>query len=166
MISDEIASFLESGISILIGTRDERLVPEAVRGCGARVDANGTELLVLLPVATGAATAANLAANGRIAITFSRPTDHRSLQIKGRVLELRAAGDAERAIVDRYRCSFAQELALVGVPPRMTFRLAMWPAHAVRLAIEGVYVQTPGPGAGATFGAAPGGTGTADGTSR
>ena len=156
MISDEVASFLESGVSILVGTRDDRLVPEAVRGCGAAVCAGGTELLVLVPEATGAATVANLAANGRIAVTFSRPTDHRSLQIKGRVLERRAAGDGERAIADRYRCGFAQELALVGVPPRMTIRMAMWPAHAVRLAIAGVFVQTPGPGAGATFGAVPG----------
>ncbi len=154
MISNEVATFLESGLSILVGTRDDRLVPEAVRGCGARVLAGGTELLVLVPDATGGPTFANLASNGRIAVTFCRPRDHRSLQLKGQVIEVGPAPADERAFVDRYRCQLAQELAVVGVAPRICFRMAAWPAHAVRMRVAAAFVQTPGPGAGASFGAA------------
>ena len=63
----------------------------------------------------------------------------------------------DRAAIDRYRCELAQELARVGMPPRLTLRAAHWPCLAVRLSVEAIYVQTPGPGAGAPLGAGEGG---------
>lgn len=157
VISKELASFLESGISILVGTRDARLQPEAARAFGARVGAGGAELTVLVPQAVGAVTAANVRDNGRIAVLFSRPSDHRSIQVTGRVAAIEPGGDAERALVDRYRCELAQTLAAVGLPPRLTLRAAHWPCHAIRLRVEAIYVQTPGPGAGAPLQAPEGG---------
>lgn len=152
VISKELAIFLESGVSILVGTRDARLLPEAVRAFGARVGAAGEELTVFVPQAVGAVTAANARDNGRIAVLFSRPSDHRSLQVTGRVQSTVPGDDADRAVVDRYRCELAQALAGVGLPPRLTLRAAHWPCHAIRLRVEAIYVQTPGPGAGAPLG--------------
>ncbi len=153
MISPDLASFLESGIAILVGTRDGRLFPECMRATGARVEAGGAELTLFLPDAVAARTLANLRENGRIAVGFSRAGDHRSFQVKGRVLSLGPAPDADRAAIERYRCVWASELAaVVGLPPRITLRMAHWPAHAVRLRVDAVFVQTPGPGAGAPLG--------------
>jgi hypothetical protein len=146
--------FFESGISVLVGTRDARLVPDAVRAVGARVEAGGEELTVFLPAATAAVALANVRDNGRIAVTFARPSDHRSFQLKGRVLRVAEATGADRDVVDLYRCGLAKEMAVIGLPPRLTLRLAHWPAHAVRLRVEGVFAQTPGPGAGAELGRA------------
>jgi hypothetical protein len=64
MIPPEIASFLESGVSILVGTRDARLLPESIRAIGARVEAEGAELVLFLPDAVSATTLANLRENG------------------------------------------------------------------------------------------------------
>lgn len=154
MIWKDTAAFVESGVSILVGTRTAQLMPEAVRGCGASVLAGGEELLVFIPEATGAATIANIEDNGRIAVTFCRPFDHRSLQFKGKVVEVRRGTAADRAVVENYRCAFAQELAVVGVPGRISLRMATWPAYAVRLRVATAFDQTPGPGAGARYGAA------------
>jgi hypothetical protein len=148
-ISAELASFLESGVSVLVGTRDARLVPESTRGVGARVEADGTELSVLLPRATAARAIANLRDNGRIAICFSRAIDHRSIQVKGRVASISDGDAAVRAAVELYVDALAVAWQPIGIPPSSARRLARWPAHAVRLRIEEVYVQTPGPGAGA-----------------
>ncbi len=148
MISSELATFLESGISMLVGTRDARLFPDSLRIVGARVGAEGLELTVYIPVATGATAVANLRDNGRIAVCFSRPMDHRTIQIKGRAIEIRDADDADRAVIDRYRAEFAETLAFVGLPSRVTLRMSHWPAHAVRIRVESIFVQTPGPGAG------------------
>ena len=148
MISRDLADFLESGISILIGTRDARLFPHCARGLGARVEKGGTELTVFLPDATCAPAVQNLRDNGRLAVCFSRPEDHRSIQVKGKVVELRAADDADRAVIDRYRRNLSECLGFVGVPKRTTFRISHWPAHAARVRIESVFLQTPGPGAG------------------
>lgn len=52
-------------------------------------------------------------------------------------------------MIERYRALLAEQLAFVGIPRRMTRRFAHWPCHRVELAVEGVFEQTPGPGAGA-----------------
>lgn len=153
MISAELATFLESGVSLLVGTRDAGLHPEALRAVGARVEPGGAEVTVLVPVATAARTLGNLRENGRIAVCFSRAEDHRSVQLKGAVVALRDADEADRRVVERYRALLADALAGVGLPPRLTSRIAHWPAVAARFRVEAVFVQTPGPGAGAPLAA-------------
>ena len=149
MISADTAAFLESGLSVLVGTRDARFQPECVRAVGVRVEAGGAELTVFVPAATGTRTVANLRENGRIAVFLGRATDHASLQVKGTVLAVAEATPGDRAAVDRYRAALAEQLGPVGVPPRWILRMSHWPAHAVRLRVEQVFRQTPGPGAGA-----------------
>jgi len=146
-IPPELAEFLESGISILVGTRDARLMPEVARVLGARVEKGGRELTLFVPEATGARTLANARENGRLAVCFAA-VDHTSYQIKGSLAGVRAARADERRRIERYRAALAQHFGSVGLPPRLTNRLNHWPAHALRLAVEAVFLQTPGPGAG------------------
>src|SRR6185436_14322142 len=150
-ISTELAGFLESGISVLVGSRDARLMPEVARAFGARVVPGGNELVVYLPVATAARTLANARENGRLAVCFSA-VDHRSYQVKGRLLEVLDAGDEDRRRIETYRAGLAQHYGFVGMPPKLTYRIAHWPAHAVRMAVEAIFLQTPGPGAGGALG--------------
>ena len=149
VLSRELAIFVDSGVAIQVGTRDARLVPDAVRGVGVRVEEGGAELTVFLPEATAGRATANLRDNGRIAVCFSRPTDHRTIQVKGRAVAVGEAAASDRPVVERYRPALAQSLAFIGVPFPTAMRMAHWPCHAVRVRIEGVYQQTPGPGAGA-----------------
>ena len=74
--------------------------------------------------------------------------DHRSYQIKGRLVDARAADEDDRKSIERYRSALAQHYGAVGMPPRLTYRIVRWPAHALRMAVESVFIQTPGPGAG------------------
>ena len=146
-IHGELAGFLASGVSVLLGSRDGRLIPECARATGVDVLPGGEEIVVFLPVAIGAATIANLRAHPRLAVTFSR-IDHRSFQVKGTVVEIRAASEAERPRVERYLADLARSWGSLGQPPQITLRLAHWPCHAIRLRIEKLFDQTPGPGAG------------------
>ena len=75
-ISAELAAFFESGVSVLVGTRDARLLPECLRAVGARVEPGGTEITVFVPKATSALTVANLQDNDRVAVCFERASDH------------------------------------------------------------------------------------------
>lgn len=152
MIDEALAEFLQSGISVLVGTRDRLLVPAAARGFGLRVAAGGEEVVVFVPQSWGAATVDNLRDNGRIAVSVARVADHRSVQIKGRVVEIREADEAERAFVDSYRERLVPEWGSFGFPPRVLQRLRSWPSHAVRFRVESLYEQTPGPGAGQPLG--------------
>lgn len=150
-ISQELAAFFESGISVLAGTRDGRMVPEATRALGARVEAGGRALTVFLSAATAQRTLANVRDNGRMAVCFTS-IDHKSYQVKGRVTDVRDADAEGRRAILQYRAALAQHFGFVGLPPRLTYRLNHWPAHAVRVAVESVFLQTPGPGAGGELG--------------
>jgi len=150
-ISPDLAGFLESGISVLVGTRDARLLPEVVRAFGARVESGGSELTVFVPVATAERTLANARENGRMAVCFSA-IDHRSYQVKGRMKAVADADEDDRRSIERYRAALAQVYGSVGMPPRLTYRIRHWPAHAVRLSVESLFLQTPGPGAGGALG--------------
>ncbi len=147
-IPNEIVDFVESGVSILVGTRDAGLRPATMRGVGARVDASRRELTVYLPTATAARTVANLRDNGEIAVAFSRPIDHVAVQLKGRCREVRPARAAERDVPERYAVAFMENTYAVGMPRSLMKRLCVWPAWAVTFAVRDVFSQTPGPGAG------------------
>lgn len=148
MIGADLIPLLQSGVSLIVGTRDSHLVPESARALGARVEDGGREITVFLPAATCGPSIANLADNGRIAVTFVRIGDHYAVQAKGRAVEVREATDDEHPLIDRYRSELIQALGFVGLPPRQTARFAHWPAHAVRFVVEALFEQTPGPGAG------------------
>ena len=53
MITPELAAFLESGVSVLVGTRDARLVSECQRALGVRVEPDGQHFVVFVPRAVG-----------------------------------------------------------------------------------------------------------------
>ena len=146
-LADSLVQFIQGGHSILIGSRDSRLLPECARGISARVERGGCEMTVFLPVATAAATLANLRDNGRIAVAFTH-TDHHSVQVKGKVLAVGRAKPSDRDWIERYRFDLAHNWGVIGCPPRLTLRLAHWPCHAIRFRIESAFDQTPGPRAG------------------
>ena len=146
-----LVEFLNSGVVLGCASRDSRLVPRSVWPVGIRVEAGGEEVTVFLPVATAEEVMTNLRDNRRIAIVATAPTDHRSLQLKGQVVEQRAASDDERSQIDFYRACLARTLEPHGVPRASVLRVNHWPAFAVRFRVEHVFVQTPGPAAGQPF---------------
>ena len=146
-----LVEFLNSGVVLGCASRDARLVPSSVWPVGIRVEPGGEEVTVFLPVATAGEVVANLRDSRRIALVATAPIDHRSVQLKGQVLEIRPAVDDERAQTDLYRAALGRTIEPLGVPRMFVFRLGNWPAHAVRFRVEHLFVQTPGPAAGQPF---------------
>ncbi len=147
-LTDEVAEFLEGGVSLTLGTRDAQRMPECTRLVGLRVDPGRARITCFAPVATSARAMQNLEDNGEAAVMASYPPTHRTLQVKGAVMSIRAARDDERDDVERWLAAFADALFLVGIPHHHTMRLGHWPCRAFEVRIRDVYVQTPGPGAG------------------
>jgi len=86
--------------------------------------------------------------NGAIAVPFSRPMDHRTVQLKGKVVERRPCGPEEARAQERYVGGFAEQVYVVGLPRSISRRLRLHPGVAVTFEIEALYDQTPGPDAG------------------
>ena len=147
-IPAELLGFLQSGVSLIVGTRDSGLRPEVVRAVALRINPDGASATVYMPVATSALTRDNLNDNGQIAVCATEPKTHRSLQLKGKVTRLRDAREDERPLIEQYVVAFADELAIIGLPVQITMRLRAWPAYAAEFEVADLFVQTPGPKAG------------------
>lgn len=148
-LSDEIAAFLTQGVSLLVGTCDANGGPESMRAVGVDVQPDRRHLTIYLPEATSRETRTKLLDHPRIALLASYPLDHRSLQLKGTVKRLGVADDAALASIQRYLETFAHVLEGVGMPSGVVHSISHWPAFAVEFEVEELFVQTPGPGAGA-----------------
>ncbi|HVK87468.1 MAG TPA: pyridoxamine 5'-phosphate oxidase family protein [Kofleriaceae bacterium] len=144
----DLVEFVQGGRSLIVGTCSAALEPECVRGVGLRVWPCACKLTLLIPNEPGAQTIANLRETGRVAITLSYVPTLKTIQLKGRVLAIRAGDEADHALARRYRELFAPELAFAGMAPAHTSRLAIWPCCAVEIDLDVVYAQTPGPTAG------------------
>lgn len=147
-LAPDLVTFMESGLSLMIGTRGPDYMPETVRGVGIRVWPDRLGVTVFVPAANGARTVANLRDNGRIAITESLPQTHETLQLKGTVTGIRDAAEPERDLVDAYLAAFSDVVGYCGMSKNITLRLVNWPAVAIDVAITELYTQTPGPDAG------------------
>jgi hypothetical protein len=150
-LTDELVDFVESGVSILVGTRDRELRPHGTRAMGA-IAVGRTRVTIFLPVACAERAVADLKDNGAIAITFSRPSDHVSIQLKGKSVGSRDATIEDRFVQERYRAAFFEQLQVCGVSRSNAKRFAYFPSVAIDVEIDSVFQQTPGPHAGHVLG--------------
>jgi hypothetical protein len=149
MIDAELALFLQQGLAINIGTRDAALAPPAHRRHAARVEPDGTHVVVYVPAVGADAVLADLAHNGQAAVVFARPMDDRACQVKGTYVSHRPATADERALVGAQWNGFMQQLEMIGTPGESTRTWMTWPCVAIRLRVTALFNQTPGPDAGA-----------------
>ena len=153
-IGDELKNFLEGPVSVLVGTRDSRLVPEITRAWGPRVSEDRQRVSLCVPLATSRKTVDNLEANGEIAVTFSLPTNYRTFQLKGRQATTAEPDRTDLGAVERHREAFAMVNEPLGQPRKRVE--AFWQAEIETSGVlvkilfqpEQVFDQTPGPGAG------------------
>jgi Pyridoxamine 5'-phosphate oxidase len=148
LLTEEIAELVASGVDIVVATRDRDLAPESMAAVGGWVHPDGHTLTVYLPELLATATERNLRENGEVAVTMSRPADHKSVQVKGKFVALRPSSEADRQLQLVGRAALVEQFVIVGVPRSTTRRLVWWPSLALEVRAESVFEQTPGPRAG------------------
>ena len=154
-MDDALKSFIESGVSVVVGTRDEGLVPEIVRAWGPHVNRDRRSIRVCVPEATSLRTRTNLVGNGRIAVAFSLPSNYETVQLKGRHFRTTKPSVEDMLRVDRHRESFAGVNESIGVPRARAE--AFWRRElagsplfvTIHFVVHAIFNQTPGPAAGA-----------------
>lgn len=144
----ELVEFLESGVSLLVGTCDARGVPSCSIATGARVSSARGEVTVYLTEKLAPRLIDNLRENPRIAVTFSRTIDHRSLQLKGDVVAIEKTDESGKRAQEEYLRRYAAALIMLGFPKDVANGIAYFPSLAVTFRAIGVFEQTPGPRAG------------------
>ena len=154
-IDDALKAFLESGVSVVVGTRDEGLVPEIVRAWGPHVSRDRKSVRLCVPEATSVRTRTNLVGNGGIAVSCSLPSNYETVQLKGRHLRTTRPSTEDLLRVERHRELFAGVNESIGVPRSRVE--AFWRRElaespllvTIHFVVHAVFNQTPGPDAGA-----------------
>ena len=148
VIPSEIAEFLDAGPIMHLASRNAELVPDEMHAAGARVDAELNLLDIYVAEALATSTIANLRDNGEVALTATRVTDNRSVQLKGTLVSDRPGEDHDRVVLSAMQERGHRELALIGIPRSISARIVDWPCIVLSVRVREIYEQTPGPRAG------------------
>jgi hypothetical protein len=152
LLDAALAAFVQTGVSINAGSRGPGNAPALARANGCRVAADQRTVSVLFPAPKAAALLDAVRATGVIAVVFSEPPTHRTIQLKGTDAKVAAATAEDGALSARYVETFVAALAALGYSDTV-FRALLWadPADlvAVTFSPSAAFDQTPGPRAGA-----------------
>jgi hypothetical protein len=157
-ISAEQAAWMCSHVSIIVGSRDASHRPHVMRAVGCRLSADRRRVTVLMPQARSGEVLDDLRDNGQIAVVFSEPSSHRTLQLKGGDATVAPCGPADEAEAARYLGAFVDEIGRLGLAAEVAHTL-LGPEGglvAVHFGVAAAFDQTPGPAAGRPLPAAGG----------
>ena len=148
LISKEIAAFLESGLALVVGTRDGDLQPDGAAAWAVRIADDGGHLTLYMYQQAARDMLRNLESFPEIALDCDRPTNHRACQVKGVYLSHRPASDAEQPLIEQQIEGLAADLEAYGIPRALTSAWEAWPCIALEVRVTQIFEQTPGPGTG------------------
>jgi hypothetical protein len=152
MIPEKIARFLRERANVAFaGTRNRELVPLGHRISGWSIGAGGRTMTVLVPEPFTAVLAESLQDNGELALTVEDFPTHETYQFKGGYVGHRPVQREDFDIVDRIRERLRKNMRTVFpmAPDGIEGVFISRPVIAVEFEVSEVFVQTPGPGAGA-----------------
>jgi len=154
LLSPEHIAMIDKGVSAIVASRNAANRPSLMRAVGAGISADGTEITVYLSRSQSRQLLQDVAATGHVAVVFSEPLSHRTVQVKAKAAQLRAADDSDLPLLRRYLASMEREVACVGfdaVFVRAMLACRLEDTVAIRFAPSQAFDQTPGPRAGSAL---------------
>ncbi|MGO4394950.1 hypothetical protein AB4Z46_26700 [Variovorax sp. M-6] len=154
LLSPEHIAMIDKGVSAIVASRNAAHRPSLMRAVGAAIAADGSEITVYVSRSQSRQLLQDIAATGHIAVVFSEPLSHRTVQVKARRAELRAATEADHPLLRRYLRSMEYEVGCVGydIPfVRAMLAFALDDVVAIRFSPTEAFDQTPGPKAGSAL---------------
>jgi hypothetical protein len=151
LLPADLLAMMERGVSVIVGSRDAALRPSIMRAVGSHVAQGGRAITVFVARHQSRQLLQDIAATGHVAVVFSEPATHRTVQVKATRASLRNATAADEPLLARYLASMEHEIQLVGFAPPLTrAMLAHEPGEVVAISFEPelAFDQTPGPNAG------------------
>jgi hypothetical protein len=149
-LSDEVVTFIESGLSIVVGVVGPGGRALTGRALAARVMPDAT--IRLIYVAEGNATITDtVQSGGPIAVTFTAPLSHRTVQIKGFSTKPEEVEPEDEASAWRQTDALVAVLGAMGHSTALVQAFSDYRSSAplvLSFPVQDAFEQTPGPGAG------------------
>ncbi|RZL91529.1 MAG: hypothetical protein EOP82_12700 [Variovorax sp.] len=157
LLTPEHVAMIDKGVSAIVASRNVSHRPSLMRAVGTAISADGTQVTVYLARSQSRRLLLDVAATGQIAVVFSQPLSHRTVQVKAGEAQLRAADASDLPLLQRYMASMEYEIACVGYDARFVRAMLACPLEdvvAIRFTPTAAFDQTPGPRAGSALPAA------------
>jgi hypothetical protein len=157
-LSPDCIAFLHGRVSIIAASRSAGREPHLVRAVGCHIDATGERVTLLLAISHAGELLADIRANGRIAVVFSEPSSHRTVQLKGSDAAAVPLEEEHCRLLAAYRQRMVPELAIFGFDEawvRALLGCSGAEIVPVRFTPREAWLQTPGPQAGEPLREAP-----------
>jgi hypothetical protein len=154
LLSAEHIALIHSGVSTIVASRDAAHRPSLMRAVGSSITPDGSRISVYLNRTACDQLLADLQATGHIAVVFSEPSTHRTVQVKASRVQLRAIMATDTELLQRYLRAMEGQLQQIGFGPQYTRTMLSHAADevvVVSFSPEQAYDQTPGPRAGASL---------------
>jgi len=140
------------GVSAIVASCSADGRPSLMRAVGSHISTDGCEVTVYLRRSQSTQLLQDIADTGQIAVVFSEPATHRTLQLKARQARQRPATGQDLPLLQAYLRSMEHEVGRVGLGPRYVGAMLAAPLDdvvAVSFTPGAAFDQTPGPRAGA-----------------
>ncbi len=151
LLDADTAEFITGVTSMSIATRDAQLLPAVGKALGCTLSADRRWLTVMIDGEQSARIAADIAAGSPVAVVFSLPATHRTVQIKGRQATMAPASPTQQVRTRLHVDAIVEHLVPLGYDEaalRVLFSFSPDRLMAVRFTPAEVFAQTPGPRAG------------------
>ncbi|MGQ9367908.1 hypothetical protein [Azospirillum sp. ST 5-10] len=145
------AAFLDEGVSVVVSSSDRANRPVLSRALACRVEPDGRRVGLLLSASASAALLDAVAETGRLAVVVTRPSTHRSVQLKGEDARVVPPTAGALDAVAHHVGPFVRDLESIGFEePFVRTLMACDPADLAALVFtpSAGFDQTPGPKAG------------------
>jgi hypothetical protein len=157
LVDDATAAFIQGGVSIIAASAADANRPRIARAAGCRVSADRLRVTILLLRADPLTDA--LRAGRRIAVVFTEPSTHRTIQLKGERAEVSDLGAGDAELTRRYAEAFVGDARRLGYDEGMIGAMVTYdPSELAAVCFEPTakFLQTPGPRAGTALDSAEG----------
>ena len=154
VLTSDLVSFCQSGLSIIVASCEADGCPIGGPALACTIDTRNQTVRLVLPRKPNGPLLQAIAQGKGIAATFTLPSTHRSIQLKGpsaKICPLRA--DDKRHAADQ-SAGFVRELITIGYPEVFAQALCGYDARdlaALSFTPTQAFQQTPGPDAGSAL---------------
>jgi hypothetical protein len=151
LLDEARAVFITQRVAMNVASCSAGRVPSLVRAHGCRVSADRRRVTLFVSVPRATAVLADLRAGGAIAVVFSLPRTHETIQMKGARASIVPLEDGDATLMKTYVESFVDELCRLGYrEPFVRAMMSSADEESVGVMFEptAAFVQTPGPNAG------------------
>ena len=152
LLDAELVAFMQSGLSIIAASRDAGGAPSVARVHGCRVSADRRQVTIFVARGQAGTLLDDVERCGALAVVFSYPPTHRTIQLKCNSARVRPPAPGETDHVPDYVEAFTAGVLPFGHEPRQMatlFAFTEGDLVAIDFVPESAFVQTPGPKAGA-----------------